>query len=60
MDKTDSKGSNINADLIEHYTKTPVNKQVRKKVKRVNPVVNSIKNLLDDSKALSNSHNNKC
>ena len=57
-DKTDSIGSNINSGLTQYVTKTLVNREVREKIKHVDPVLNSIKTLpLADTNSLSNTYN---
>ena len=54
------KVSKINTDLIKYVTKTLVKKQVRKKPKHVDTVVNSIHTLpFTITNALSNTHNNQ-
>ena len=58
-DKTASKGSEIDTDLIEYIPKTLVNKEAMKRFKHVDPVVNINHPLpLAGTKAISNTHNN--
>ena len=57
--KIDSKGSNINTDLIQYVPKTLFKKEVRNKPKHVDLAVKSIKPFtLADTKALSDPHKN--
>ena len=57
-DKPAYKGSNINTDLMYDVTKTIVKKEVRKKAKHIDTVVNSIQYLpLPIKNEISNTHN---
>ena len=59
-DKTASTGSKTNTDLIEYFPKTLVKKEVIKKTKHIDTVVNSIQPLpLPITNTISNKHNNK-